>query len=123
MQRRVNTSPMEEVEQRAVVQYCTYAGIPIFAVPNGGSRNRLEAIHLKEQGVSPGVPDLIIPLSCSGFHGLFIEMKREKGSKVSSKQKEWIALLNANGYCARICRGFDEAREIIENYRNEKICL
>ncbi len=118
---RVNTSPQEETEQIAVVQYCRYAGIPIYAVPNGGSRNRLEAIHLKAQGVSPGVPDLVIPLACSGFYGLYIEMKREKGSKTSQAQKDWIATLTKNGYCARICKGFDEARQLIDDYRGGKL--
>ena len=111
-----NLSPLEEVEQRNVILYCFYANIPVFAIPNGGSRDRREAARLTAQGVKPGVPDLMLPRAAGKYHGLFIEMKREKGGTTSPAQKEWIALLNAEGYYARVSKGFDEARETIEQY-------
>lgn len=113
---RTNDTPLEEVEQRNVVIYCTYAGIPVFAIPNGGSRDRREAARLTAQGVKPGVPDLFIPRAAGRFHGLFIEMKREKGGKISQHQAEWIALLRREGYAAYACPGFDNARMVIEKY-------
>ena len=30
-------------------------------VPNGGSRDKVEAVNLKRAGVKPGVPDLCLP--------------------------------------------------------------
>ncbi len=113
---RINDSPLEEVEQRNVVTYCAYANIPCFAIPNGGKRSKTEAARMVAQGVRPGVPDLMIPRAAGKYHGLFIEMKREKGSTTTSDQKAWIAALNAEGYYARVCKGFDEARETIELY-------
>lgn len=41
----------------------------LFHIPNGGSRNRLEAINLKRQGVKAGVPDLFLPVSRHGKNG------------------------------------------------------
>lgn len=113
---RINDSPLEEVEQRNVVTYCAYANIPCFAIPNGGKRSKTEAARMVAQGVRPGVPDLMIPRAAGKYHGLFIEMKREKGSTTTSDQKAWIAALNAEGYFATVCKGFDEARKIIEQY-------
>ncbi len=114
--RKINDSPLEEVEQRNVVTYCAYANIPCFAIPNGGKRRKTEAARMVAQGVRPGVPDLMIPRAAGKYHGLFIEMKREKGSTTSQNQKEWINQLNAEGYFAAVCKGFDEARKIIEQY-------
>ena len=106
--RRPNITPLEEVEQRNVIIYCAYAGIPVFAIPNGGSRDRREAARMTAQGVKPGVPDLFIPRAAGKFHGLFIEM-------------EWIALLRREGYAAYACYGFDNARLVIEKYLSGRL--
>lgn len=116
MRRGQNDTPLEEVEQRNVIIYCAYAGIPVFAIPNGGSRNKREAARLTAQGVKKGVPDLFIPRAAGKFHGLFIEMKREKGGRLSPDQAEWIALLRREGYAAYACHGFDNARAVIDRY-------
>lgn len=87
----------------------------MFAIPNGGTRDKIEAAHLKKQGVKRGVPDLFLPVAHGAYYGLFIEMKRE-GGRVSPEQKEWIARLNENGYRAVVCFGFEKAREEIEAY-------
>jgi hypothetical protein len=42
------------------------------------------------EGVSPGVPDLFIPDWL-----LWVEMKREKGGRVSPEQKDWISISTA----------------------------
>lgn len=110
----------ESDEQIAVVTYCEYRKIPVFHIPNGGSRNKIEAANLKKQGVRAGVPDLCIPVSRKGYHGLFIEMKAGR-NKATETQKQWIELLNKNGYLATVCNGAGEAINTIENYfSNEK---
>jgi len=88
----------------------------LFAIPNGGSRNPIEAAHLKAQGVKPGVPDICLPVPSGRFTALYIELKRRKGGRVSEEQKGWIAALNRVGCRAVVCRGWDEAREEIERY-------
>jgi len=78
----------------------------IFAIPNGGKRSSSEAMRLKVEGVSAGVPDIFIP---SLF--LFIEMKKEKDGVLSKEQKNWLDYLNQVGYKAIVCNGCAEAIE------------
>lgn len=110
--------PSEHAEQVSLVQWfeVTYPALRIFAIPNGGKRGKLEAMRLKQEGVRSGVPDLMIPVPCGGFHGLFVEMKKTKGGTVSKEQKDWIAYLVKNGYKAQVCNGYKEARAVIESY-------
>lgn len=105
----------EAQEQIVVVQYCDLKRIPIFHIPNGGSRNAIEAKNLKKQGVRPGVPDLMLPVAKQGYHGLFIEMKVGY-NKPTDNQKKWIELLSKNGYLVKTCWSADEAINLINNY-------
>ena len=47
---------------------------------NGVKLSGTQARIAKAQGMLSGVPDLFLPVPKNGFHGLFIEMKSEKGS-------------------------------------------
>jgi hypothetical protein len=89
----------------------------LFAIPNGGHRHIKVAVKLKAEGVKAGVPDLMLPVaSASGeFHGLFIEMKTEKG-RPSKEQKRWLAGLKANGYRTEICHSAGEAIAVLKEY-------
>lgn len=60
----------------------------LFAVPNGGSRNKLEAINLKRQGTKSGVADVILLIPKGGFASLCLEFKTKTG-KQSDEQKEF----------------------------------
>ena len=84
-------------------------------IPNGGSRNRAEAVNLKAQGVKSGVPDLCLPVPRKGKHGLYIEMKYGKNT-VSENQAEWLLALSKNDYHTMICYSADEAIEEIAGY-------
>lgn len=107
----------EATEQTAVIQWCDLQRIPVYHVPNGGSRNTREAANLKRQGVRAGVPDLCIPVSRKGYHGLYVELKVGK-NKPTAKQVEWINLLRREGYAAYVCYGADNAIECIRRYVN-----
>lgn len=109
----------EDTEQEKVVTYCDLRQITIFHPANGGKRNASEAAHLKRLGVKAGVPDLVIPVARGGYHGLFIEMK-VKPNKPTENQKQWIELLNNNGYLAVVCYGFEEAKKVIDEYMEGK---
>ena len=87
----------------------------LYHVPNGGSRNELEAVNLKKQGVRSGVPDLCLPVARGGYHGLYIEMKYGK-NKPTEKQLEWIEDLRNEGYAVSICWGFEAVRQELEKY-------
>lgn len=106
---------------------CNSYGLPeriFFAIPNGGNRNVITGKMLKEEGVRPGVPDLFLPVPCGGFHGLFIEMKKQKGGVISPFQQVFIDRLRYLGYKAEVCNGWESAKTVIENYLlGEKACL
>jgi len=87
----------------------------MFAIPNGGQRNIIVATRLKAEGVKSGVPDIFLPVARGGAHGLFIELKTEKG-KPSGNQREWIGDLNFVGYCAVFCYGWEHAKDTILEY-------
>lgn len=91
----------------------------LFHVPNGGARSKSEAGRMKRQGVKAGVPDLMLPVARGGYHGLFVELKAEKGS-LTAEQKEWIRSLQEQGYAATVCKGLDEAIWTITNYMQGK---
>jgi hypothetical protein len=110
--------PFEHIEQRLFVQWAKRAEIPIFAIPNGGLRNRSVASKLKLEGVSAGVPDLFIPVAVGIYHGLFVEMKRQKGGKLSEEQKVWKLILEYLSYKVIIGKGFESAKEQTMEYLN-----
>lgn len=91
-------------------------GYKVCASANGGSRHYLEAINLKAMGVSPGFPDIEIPLPVAHYHGFYLEMKRKKGGKVSQEQAEWLNYLKSKGYYAEVAHGFDEAKAYFNHY-------
>ena len=89
----------------------------LYHIPNGGSRNELEAANLKRQGVKAGVPDLCLPVPMNGFHGLYIEMKYGK-NKTTETQEEWLKELKAQGYFTAVCYGAEQAKRMIAGYLN-----
>mgnify|MGYP002515529535 FL=1 len=91
----------------------------LYHIPNGGSRNRIEAANLKRQGVKAGVPDLCLPVARGKYHGLYIEMKYGK-NKTSESQNKWLSALQKQGYAAAVCYGFEEAQAVITKYLNLK---
>lgn len=87
----------------------------LFAVPNGGSRNKAEAGMLKDEGVTPGVSDLIL-LKPNRFYGaLCLEMKTPDG-KQSRSQEEWQKAAEANGAKYVLCRSLDDFMREINGY-------
>jgi hypothetical protein len=91
----------------------------LFAIPNGGHRKASVAGKLRAEGVKRGVPDICLPVARGGYHGLFIEMKAVDG-RPTADQKNWIAMLNMQGYRATVCKGWEAARDEIVAYLAEK---
>ena len=84
--------------------------------PNGGSRHPAEAQKLRRMGVVPGVSDLFLPVARNGYHGIWIEMKKKHGGKLSPSQKDWIEGMRKEGYKAERADGADEAIAMLEEY-------
>lgn len=108
------TAPSEDHEQMMFVQWFrrNYPDVFIFAIPNGGARHPAVAAKLKATGVFPGVPDLYVP-----EWRLWIEMKRKKGGRVSDAQKAVIEILEKIGHTVFVCKGFDEASNMVLNFQ------
>jgi hypothetical protein len=108
--------PLEAQEQTKVVTYCRNRGYLIYSVPNGGKRNFNEAIRLKQQGCSAGVPDLCLPQARGGYHSLYLELKRSSGGHLSDAQRYWLDVLTKEGHLAVMCHGADAAIKVIDDY-------
>lgn len=93
----------------------TYPDKRIFAIPNGGSRGEDEQSRartgriMKDEGVDPGVPDLMIP-----HLRMFIEMK-SRHNKLSPQQRSYIEYLRSCGYIVHVCYSVDEAKLVINS--------
>ena len=93
-----------------------YPDVLIFAIPNGGQRSITEAVRLKAEGVLAGVPDQFLARADASSNGLFIEMKRVKGAKISAKQRSVMEVLKHEGYTVLVAYGCDEAWPYVEQY-------
>lgn len=102
----------------------------MFAIPNGGLRDKITAGRLKAEGVKSGVPDIMLPVPSFGWrdfgnevvaHGLFIELKRPRSvgktkGVVAEVQSDYALALIEQGYAVETCYGWIEARQAIWNY-------
>lgn len=88
----------------------------MFAIPNEGKRSKVMGARMKAQGLKSGVPDICLALPRDGKPGLFIEMKRIKGSTTTENQKRWIDRLKSVGYEVHVCKGAEEAKAVITDY-------
>lgn len=118
--------PLEEDEQIALFRWANWQANAIqelrmmYHIPNGGSRHKAEAARLKAAGVKSGVPDIFLPVPRAGFHGLYIELKRQKGGRASAAQIDWARMLIDQGYSVHICKGWEAARDVILDYIRAK---
>ena len=105
----------------------------LFAVPNGGFRNKATAGKMKAEGVVAGVSDILLLVPNKLFHGLCIEMKWEKTeydengkahvtrSYQSEEQKEWMLAVENQGYRYVVCRSLDEFVREVDHFLSTTI--
>jgi hypothetical protein len=94
----------------------------LIKIPNEGKRAIHTGRNLVNLGLRRGAPDYFIPIPSNGYHGLFIEMKRNIAikSKISEFQSNFIEDLNNIGYLAKIAYGGLEAIKIYKLYMDKK---
>lgn len=118
--------PTEHDHQRALIAWAKHMATAepslaflshLFAIPNGGGRNAATAGRLKAEGVLAGVPDLFLPVARGGYHGLWIEMKKE-GGRASKSQEDFFAFLRGQKYYVAVCLGCEAAKDEIIKYTN-----
>jgi hypothetical protein len=99
------------------LQWPQYEGL-LFAVPNGGHRDKVTAAMMKAEGVTAGVADLLLLVPSQGLHGLAIEMKTENGRQ-SPEQKQWQKKAERQGYRYAVCRSLDQFIETVNAYLHQ----
>lgn len=111
-------TPTEHAEQVAVIKWAE-ENLPaeinalFFAIPNGERTGWGTAKKTTAEGRKPGVPDLFLACARLGYHGLFIEMKREKGGTVSAEQHAMHDALRLSGYFVAVCHGAELAKQTL----------
>ena len=80
----------------------------LFAVPNGGSRHKIEAANMKRQGTKRGVADVICQIPKKGYASLCMEFKTMKGEQ-SDEQKEYQRQVESAGSKYVVVRSVEQA--------------
>lgn len=88
----------------------------ILGIFNEGQRSAIRSAVMKRMGLRPGVCDLFIAYPAHGKHGMWLEMKKRRGSKISAEQRTWVNRMNSVGYVAVICYGWEQAVKAIAQY-------
>lgn len=111
----------EDTEQILVIQWArsNVGAHPelkwLHHIPNGGSRNKQEAVKLKHMGVMAGVADLHLPYPKGIYHGLYIEMKYGSNRQQES-QKEFLGDMADAGYFVATCYTAEIAVKVLREY-------
>lgn len=110
---------IESQLQRACVQWFGLQFPDIrplfFAVPNGGTRRRIEAAMMKAEGITAGVADIVMLYPNNAYHGLCIEFKTEKGRQ-SDAQKLFQQKVERAGYRYIVIRDIDSFIREVKAY-------
>ena len=104
------------------IQYPTLNQL-LFAIPNGGHRNKAAAGKAKAEGATRGVADLFLSipherttrLGLVTTCGLYIEMETPKGRQ-SPEQTAFQIKVEALGYQYTICRSLEEFQITVTEY-------
>lgn len=108
--------PLEDQEQVALARWLDKAvgERGWFHVPNEGRRSARTGKRLKDKGLKPGVPDVIIvvpPPRYPGARGTAIELKRrnETIAAATENQLKWCMQLKLMGWMVSVRYGAQDA--------------
>lgn len=105
--------PIEEIEQIQFVQWCEIKGYKYTAIPNSTyTKSWMQKAKNTRMGLRAGFPDLVV-IANNKF--MCVEMKRLKGSTISSYQRSWIDALSAAGIPVKVCAGAEEAIAFVKS--------
>lgn len=113
---------MSKPEQKIQIAVCNWMRLRypdlLFTIsPAGMIRGANTAVLMKRLGYRNGTPDILIFEPRGRFHGLFIELKAEKGY-LSEDQRVFIAKAVFLRYATAVCFSYEEAIKTVENYMN-----
>tara|TARA_R110000824_G_scaffold3139_4_gene14516 strand:+ start:833 stop:1231 length:399 start_codon:yes stop_codon:yes gene_type:complete len=129
--------PSEDKLQTAVITYLRLEHRALYCASLGGQYQKYHSQRkkAKRNGYVKGFPDVFVYEPKGDYNGLAIELKAigESPYKKNGNLKKlyakggdrhnqiiWLNNLNDRGYLAKVCTGFDEAKECIDNYFNLK---
>ncbi len=109
---RVYSRPEDAIQERAVSEMRGSLGHispwPVFHCPNEGRVSKAEASKRARQGVTAGVPDLVIVWpTVFGHPGAALELKAERG-RVTQAQRGYLEHFARAGFATAITRGHEE---------------
>lgn len=95
-----------------------------FSVPNGawlGGKSAFTMEKMKEEGLTPGVADILYLQPRGAYAFLAIEMKRadKRGRYMGGLREEQVAFMDAAqnvGGCYVVCYSAEEAEQVFEDY-------
>jgi len=90
----------------------------LFAVPNAARRSARNGEYMKDEGMLPGVADLILLKSNRFYGALCVEMKKPDKYQ-RPVQKEWQKECEAAGNKYVVCRSLDEFMKVVTDYLND----
>ena len=109
-----------KIQQSCVLWFhVAYPNYVILSIPNGGSRNRMEAANMKREGLLAGAADLLIIAERAI---LFVEMKTEKGRQQET-QKIFQQNVERLGHSYKICRSLSDFQMTVERWLKERYGL
>lgn len=88
----------------------------LYAIPNGARTSMRTAVKLKAEGLKRGFPDIALPVARHGFHGLFIEVKRLRGGRISKDQRLWHERLIIQRHKVMLAVGWRDAALALCHY-------
>lgn len=92
-----------------------YPGLLLYAIPNGGKRDKKTARKLKAEGVRRGIPDLHLAVPNAHHPGLYVETKTTDG-KPSDDQLIAHAYLRGHGYQVELVRNIEQFQAVVNDY-------
>lgn len=116
----------EHEHQRAFIQWCAAMThfypelILVHATPNAGKRGIKTAAMMKAEGLRSGFPDVGIPVSRAGYHGLYIEFKKY-GNYPTPEQRFYLKMLTLQGNLCAVAYEHEAAENFVQSYLNGSI--
>lgn len=113
--------PCEQTEQISLFRWAEFAENKypelrlMYHVPNEGKRSVVAGNRLKQAGLKPGVPDIVLPVARGGYIGLYIELKYGR-NQTTDNQKVWLRDLRCQHHLTAVCYGWEQAKDLIETY-------
>lgn len=91
----------------------------LFAIPNAAKRTARVGAYMKEEGLLPGVADVVLMKSNRFYGACFFEFKTSKGRQ-SESQKEWQHKITADGYKYVVVRSIEDFQREVRDYLKDE---